>query len=108
MALAHNSECKHRQPTETKIVEGKPVRFSDVCVYEFSLSDVDDPDLYSAEPLWHWQESDAGKWIMEHAAEKPYWVRHISHNTMGYQYRVMARLSEQNETFWRLKWGGTK
>ena len=40
-------------------------------VHEFSLSDVDDPDLLAAEPIWNWQQSDSGKWVMENAYDKP-------------------------------------
>lgn len=80
--------------------------FRDICVYEFRVSDVDDPDIVAGQPFWHWQHSDQGQWIMEQAAERPYWIRVMDYSTYGYQYRIMARLSEQNETFWRLKWGG--
>jgi hypothetical protein len=70
------------------------------------MSDVDDPEIYAAEPILKWQDSDQGKWVMANAADKPYWVQHLDHNIMGYEYKIMARLSEQNETYWRLKWGG--
>ena len=29
-------------------------------VHRFRLGDVEDPDLYAAEPLYKWQESDSG------------------------------------------------
>jgi hypothetical protein len=51
------------------------------------------------------QESDAGKFIMEHAVEKPYWTRQADISSYGHLYRIMARLSEQDQTFWTLKWG---
>jgi hypothetical protein len=104
----HQAECKHWQPKFTKIVEGKPVRFRDVCVHTFLMSDVDDPEIYAAGPILKWQDSDQGQWITANAADRPYWVQHLDYNIMGYQYKIMARLSEQNETFWRLKWGTTK
>ena len=46
-----------------------------VVVHQFKISDVEDPDLYAAEPLLKWQESDQGKFIMEHAIEQPEWHR---------------------------------
>ena len=30
-------------------------------VHEFTLGDVDDPEIYAAVPLYEWQLSDAGK-----------------------------------------------
>ena len=69
------------------------------------MGDVEDPDLYAAEPIMAWQDSEAGKFVMAHAVEAPYWIRHIDHSSYGYQYRIIARLSESNQTFFRLKFG---
>jgi hypothetical protein len=107
MAITRNEhEYLHWQAEETKIINDRPVRFRDVCVYEIRMGDVEDPDLLIASPIWDWQQSEAGKFIMEHAVDKPYWARHLDYNSYGHVYRIMARLNEQHETFWRLKWGG--
>jgi hypothetical protein len=34
----------------------------ELTVHEFTMGDVEDPDLYAAEPLYKWQESAEGKW----------------------------------------------
>jgi len=96
---------KHWQPYQVKFIDGKAVAFRDVVVHTIRMGDVDDPDLYVAQPIYEWQESDAGKFIMEHAVEKPYWHRTTVIASYGYRYDIVARLSEQNETFWTLKWG---
>jgi len=88
---------------EYKIIDDQLVRFSDVCVHEFTMGDVEDPDLYAAQPIWEWQESPAGRFIMEHAVEAPYWIRQVDHSSYGHKYKIMARLSEPNQTFFRLK-----
>jgi hypothetical protein len=93
----------HYQDPEYKIVNDRVVRFSDICVHEFMMGDVEDPDLYAAQPIWEWQESAAGQFIMEHAVEAPYWIRQVDHSSYGHQYKIMARLSEPNQTFFRLK-----
>jgi len=98
----HQAEYKHWQPEMTKIIDGDPVRFRDVCVHEIRLSDVEDPDLWVAGPIWDWQQTAPGKFIMEHAVEKPYWISQMDPGTYSHVYKIMARLSEQNETFWRL------
>lgn len=104
MAITRNELAQYRQwkAEETKIINNLPVRFRDVCVHEIQIGDVEDPGLYVAEPIWKWQQTLAGKFVMEHAVEKPYWVSNIDTATYGYKYRIFARLSEQNETFWRL------
>ena len=104
MAIAQNdlAEYRHWQPEMTKIIDNKPVRFRDVCVHEIRMGDVEDPDLFVASPIWEWQQTPSGKFIMEHAVEAPYWTRHADPYTYGHLYKIIARLSEQNETFWRL------
>lgn len=91
-----------------KIIDEVPVRFRDVCVHEFAMGDVEDVEIYIASPIWEWQQSESGSWIMEHAENQPYYVQGTDINTLSYRIRIMARLSEKNEVFWRLKWGGIK
>ena len=104
MAITRNelAEYKHWQPELTKIIDGKPVRFRDVCVHEIRMGDVEDPDLWVASPIYDWQQTEAGKFVMEHAVQEPYWISSVDSTSYGTVYKIMARLSEQNETFWRL------
>jgi hypothetical protein len=76
-----------------------------VIVHRFQVGDVEDPDLYAAEPLWNWQESEQGKFVMEHAIDKPEWHRHIDHQTYGHQYIVVAELEAKKLSEFYLKWG---
>ena len=94
------------QPRQVKMIDGVPVAFSDVVVHHFPMGDVEDPDLYAAEPLYNWQKSEAGAWVMAHAVEPPFWVRQPDLSSYGYRYYIVARLREQDQTFWSLKWGG--
>jgi hypothetical protein len=100
-----HSDYKHWQAEEVKVIGDHAVRYSDVCVHKFTMGDVDDPELYAAQPLWEWQQSDMGLWVMEHAVEQPYWIQSLDYNSWGHQFKVMARLSEPDQTFWTLKWG---
>jgi citrate lyase beta subunit len=70
------------------------------------MGDVDDPDLYAAQPLWEWQESEMGKWVMARAVDTPEWHRQ-NHQFLlwGYEYIVVAKLKDSDYTFWTLKWG---
>jgi hypothetical protein len=92
------------KPPEWKLIDNKAVKFSDVLVHKFQMGDVEDPDLYAAQPLHEWQQSEAGQWIMEHAVETPFWHRHADPYMYGYTYCVVARLGEQDQTYWALKW----
>ena len=96
-----------------KVTEpSKPIWQSDeeqktisVIVHTIRMSDVEDPDLYVAQPIYEWQQSEAGKWIMANSLPVPSWHRDIDHLTMGYRYTIRAYLSPKNYTFWKLKYG---
>ena len=91
------------QPPEYRIIDDRVVRISDIVVHEFAMGDVEDPDLYAAQPISEWQDCEAGKFVMEHAVEKPYWTRSIDQFGYGYRYVIVARMKEPDQTFFRLK-----
>ena len=105
MAITRKEEAQYRhyKSAEVRIIEDRAVRFSDICVHEFRVGDVDDPDIYAGEPLWNWQQSEAGQWVMENAIESPYWISSTDYTTWGHNFKIMARLSDQNQTYFKLK-----
>ena len=76
-----------------------------VVVHRFKMGDVDDPDLYAAQPLWEWQQSEMGQWVMSHAVDQPEWRRYTDHVGYHLEYIVVAKLTARDYTFWQLKWG---
>jgi len=77
-----------------------------ITVHAFLVGDVEDPDLYAAEPMWDWQQSDAGKFVMEHAIDKPTWHRNLDHAShYGYQYAIVAELETKKLSEFYLRWG---
>ena len=68
------------------------------------MGDVEDPDLYAAQPILEWQNSEAGQWVFDHAVETPFWHRSLSLYSMGYNYCIVARLKESDQLYWALKW----
>ena len=92
------------KPPEWRLIDNKAVKFSDVAVHTINMGDVEDPDLYVAQPIHEWQESEAGKWVMEHAVEAPFWHRAMNPYNFGWTYYIIARLAEQDQTYWALKW----
>ena len=78
-------------------------------VHRITLGDVDDPELYIAMPLYDWQYSDEGSWIMTHSVETPYWrTSPFPFTSYGIQYDVVAVFTPKDHTFWMLKWGADK
>lgn len=85
------------------IVNDQVEEIREIVVHEFTLGDVEDPDLYAAEPLYNWQNSEAGKWIIEHAVETPSWYRIPDIMQYGYKYQVRAKLMGPRLTEWLLR-----
>jgi hypothetical protein len=86
------------------VIEDRVVTIHDVTVHRFTMGDVEDPDLFAAEPLLKWQHSEKGAWVMSHAVESPVWHRMADISTFGYTYVVRARLKDVDYTFYQLKW----
>jgi hypothetical protein len=76
-----------------------------IVVHKFDLSDVDDPDIYAAGPIFNWETSDAGKFVIKHAVDKPEWHRHMDPMFMGYRYVVTAELEIKKLAEFYLRWG---
>ena len=92
-------------PNQFNVVDDQVVEIKTVVVHRFQMGDVDDPDLYAAQPLWEWQQSEMGQWVMNHAVDQPEWHRQADHLTYGYGYIVTAKLTAKDYTYWILKWG---
>jgi hypothetical protein len=72
-------------------------------VHNIRMGDVEDPDLFVAQPIYEWQQTEAGKWIMENSAPSPSWHRHIDHVTYGYIYQIRAYLTHKQITYYKLR-----
>jgi hypothetical protein len=76
-----------------------------VTVHKFRMGDVEDPDLYAAEPLWQWQNTEMGEWVMSNAVQTPSWHRLVDPSSFGWTYTIVAELSPKDYTYWWIKWG---
>lgn len=76
-----------------------------IVVYRFRVGDVEDPDLYAAQPMWEWQESEAGKFVMKNSVTQPEWHRQLDHVHYGYQFAIIAELEKKKLSEFYLRWG---
>ena len=76
----HHSPYTHK-PLKHKynVIGDRVEECKEVVVHSFSLGDVDDPDLYAAQPLYEWEKSEAGQWVMKNAADTPTWYLSLIH-----------------------------
>lgn len=84
---------------------GTVKEYHKIVVHQFHLSDFDDPDLHAAEPIYQWEKSEPGQFVMMHSVDKPIWKRCINHMSYGYDYIVIAELEMQKLSEFYLKWG---
>ena len=92
-------------PNQFNVIDNRVVEIKTVVVHRFKMGDVEDPDLYAAQPLWEWQESEMGQWVMAHAVDQPEWHRQANQFSYHTEYTVVAKLAAKDYTYWALKWG---
>ena len=94
-------------PTKTiyryTVVGDRVEETKEVVVHTFTMGDVEDPDLYAAEPLMQWQNSEQGQWVMKNAVETPMWHRHVDSVSFGYKFSITAKLQGAKLTEWLLR-----
>jgi len=102
----HHSPYTHRPPKHKYNLIGDRVEeCKEVVVHSFSLGDVEDPDLYAAHPLWEWEHSETGQWVMKNASDTPTWYRIADPINYGYKYQIRAKLMGAALTEWLLRHG---
>ena len=75
-----------------------------ITVHEFYITE-EDHEIYAARPIYDWQKSEAGQFVLEHAVEQPIFHNQLDVETYSHKYIVRARLYEEDITFYQLKWG---
>ena len=101
----HLAQTKGIRLNDKMMIDDKIYQIHKVIVYRFKMGDVEDPDLYAAQPLWEWQQSEMGKWVMERSVETPMWHRNNNVSNYHTEYAVQAWLKGPDYSFWVLKWG---
>lgn len=74
-------------------------------VHKIEMSDVEDPDLMVAEPIYKWQQTPQGKFIMENSIGTPSWERYQNAMTWGHTYVIITELEAKKVTEYYLKFG---
>jgi hypothetical protein len=85
--------------------DGMVVETHKIVVHTFQMGDVDDPDLYAAEPLYQWQNSEQGQWVMANASDTPEWHRMVDIASFGHKYCITAVFESKKLTEYYLRFG---
>lgn len=75
-----------------------------ILFHSFRMGDVDDPEIYAAQPIWEWQQTEAGKWVMEHCKDPTYSIGPDG-QSWGHRVRIYGEVEDHHATFYQLRWG---
>lgn len=78
-----------------------------IVFYAFSLGDVDDVEIYAAQPIYEWQQTDKGQWVMQNAKNLRFYTS-ADANTFGYRVTIRGELEDQQITEYFLRWDKTE
>jgi hypothetical protein len=62
--------------------------------HRFNMGDVEDPQIYAGFGIHTWQQTDQGKFIMEHGKNHEFHT-HLDHSTYGYQCVITCELESK-------------
>jgi len=79
-----------------------------IVVHTITMGDVEDPDLFVAEPIWQWQQTLQGQWVMENATQPPIWNRMADPVMWGHKYIITAEFEGKKLTEYYLRFGSFK
>ena len=68
------------------------------------MGDVEDPELYAAQPLNEWQQTAQGQWVIENCPDPRYIVQ-PDPNTFGHKIIIYGLVEDQLATEYLLRWG---
>ena len=74
-------------------------------LHEFRMGDNDDPAIYAAQPIWEWQQTEAGKWCMKNCVpESISWGLGVDPYNYGYRVHVYGDMAEPDLTYYLVKY----
>ena len=78
-----------------------------IIVHSFKMGDVEDPEIYAAQPIYEWEKSEHGQWVMQHSKTQPMFHIKADHSRLGYQIDITAELIDEDLTYHSLKWAAS-
>jgi hypothetical protein len=71
-------------------------------VHQFNMSYVEDPEVYVAQPIYEWQQTDHGKWVMKNGKNIQYHMQ-MSPAQYTYQITITAHVTAKRWTEYCLR-----
>jgi len=77
-----------------------------VTFHSFGMGDAD-VDVYAAQPIYEWQQTEQGRWVMANATDLAYYTA-PDPTTFGYRITIRCDLEPRLATEYFLKWTTAK
>jgi hypothetical protein len=78
----------------------------EVTVFSFILDGgIEDPEIMAAEPLYDWEHSEHGQWVMRNACDTPTWVKSLDPSSYNYKFIIRAKFMGPALTEMLLRYG---
>ena len=74
-----------------------------IALHQFNMSDVDDVEIYVAQPIYEWQQTPAGRWCTEHASNLHY-LTGFDPTGFGYRITITGDMEDKLATEFLLRW----
>lgn len=71
-------------------------------VHSFTMGDVEDPEIYMAQPIYEWQQTEKGKWVMKHGLDPTYHLN-ADYSSYGYKVTITAGITAKRWTEYVLR-----
>lgn len=69
----------------------------------FNMGDVEDPEIYIAQPIYEFQQTPKGRWMMENCKDPVYQIGPCP-ETYGYRAVIYGDVEEKLATEFYLRW----
>jgi len=76
-----------------------------VLVHSIEMGDVEDPEIYAADPIIKFEKTEQGLWLKEHSYEQMEFIIRPNSGTYGFIIYLFAWLRDKDLTYYSLKWG---
>lgn len=73
-----------------------------ITFHSFRLGDVEDAEVYAAQPIYEWMQTDAGKWVNERCEDLT-WLTQPDHEYWGHRVIIRGSLTDYEATEYYLK-----
>lgn len=74
-----------------------------VVFHAFVMPYMDDPDVFVAQPIYEWQQTQQGQWVMQNAQDVS-WAKQLDVSTMGHRVVIYGDLEPRLATEYFLRY----